>query len=120
MEKLERIIAPNGKLWSEMKKKTKKRVSRTGKAGIVRLRGADKKELREQVYDRAQGMCELKLKGCKRYAGWKSGHLAHIQGTGAGGSDTPENTNWSCDHCHFLSHAYGKDGQKPCPRREKA
>ena len=94
------------------RKSKRARKSRVGKLGIVRLDAQGMAELRARVYDRAGGLCELKLPGCWRYAGWKSGELCYIKSRGAGGSDTEENTQWGCAHCHSKPH---NCGGKPCP-----
>ena len=81
-------------------------VTRTGR---VVLRGMDKTKLRHDVCKRAGGRCELlKPDGtrCNRFAPWDGighGELVHIVASGKGGSDTLENTQWSCglpDSCH--------------------
>lgn len=74
----------------------------------IRLHGPEKTELRQRVYWRANGFCEM----CGIYTPWKSGHLVHVQGVGAGGSDSEENTKWGCAGCHNKLH---NAGGKPCP-----
>jgi hypothetical protein len=76
-------------------------------SGTVRLYGPDKLELRGKVFQRSNGFCEAKLKGCQGYTPWLHGHLAHIKSRGAGGADTEENTLWACGSCHLLSHQKG-------------
>jgi 5-methylcytosine-specific restriction endonuclease McrA len=98
----------------------RKKQSRVGKVtGTVRLYGVDKSKLREEVYLRARGFCELRLEGCGGYATWKSGHLAHVVSLGAGGPDSESNCKWSCSACHIRSHVYGVDGVKPVPTKAK-
>lgn len=88
----------------------------------VRLTGPEKSKLREQVYLRAKGFCEVtdangkKFPGCNGYTPWKSGHLVHVLGVGAGGSDTEENTWWGCQNCHDRLH---NAGGKPCPPKPR-
>jgi len=75
------------------------------RSGRVILKGADMTALRWTVYHRASGRCEVKANGrrCNKFApfdGYGHGELAHVQGRGRTGSDTPENTLWSCRSCH--------------------
>ena len=80
-----------------------------GKTGRLRLKGQELADLRRRVFTRDGWMCCE----CGRVCSWTSGHLAHIQSRGAGGSDTEENTRLLCRFCHFLEHA----GGKPVPRK---
>ena len=73
--------------------------------GKIRLYGAKLMELREKVYDRSMGVCELKLKGCEWYAGWKSGELHHKVHRSLGGSDTIDNCLFVCKSCHRKEHS---------------
>lgn len=117
--RLSRSSSMKGLTRKRMNAVSKKRSkSRVGKLGIVRLARKDMTELREQAYDRAQGICEMKLPGCKKYAGWLSGHLAHIR-TKRNNGDRLDNVQWACDSCHGISHQYGPSGQKPCPPKER-
>ena len=97
----------------------KSRKAKVGKyTGRVRLDAEGMKELRITVYERARGLCEMKLKGagCQVYAGWVSGELAHYpKSRGAGAGDTPEETVWACKPCHRYQH-----NPKPCPPKPKA
>jgi hypothetical protein len=96
--------------------KPRKPLRREGKVtGTVRLTGIEKSALREQAYLRTNGHCE----DCGVYAPWKSGdlwsgHMAHIQGVGAGGSDVETNVLWLCAACHGKRH---NAGGKPCPAK---
>jgi hypothetical protein len=97
----------------------RKKVSRVGKAtGTVRLVGADRSALKDRVYLRCNGFCEIRKECRGQYVPFKDGHLFHVLGVGAGGADTEENTKYSCPACHNIWHAYGKSGQKPVPRKE--
>lgn len=86
--------------------KRKARKARIGHfSGTVRLDAAGMAELRARVYDRARGICEMKLPGCWHYAGWLSGQLAHWpKSRGAGAGDTEAETVWACSHCHHMQH----------------
>lgn len=76
------------------------------RSGRVILKGQDMTDLRRAVYARAQGRCEVKRtngKRCNTFApfdGFGHGELAHLIGRGRTGSDTLENTCWSCRECH--------------------
>jgi hypothetical protein len=69
----------------------------------------EKGVLRLAVYERAQGICELRLgpkciKGVLRFTGVSPlfyGHLVHIKSRGAGGKWTMENCRWGCVECHI-------------------
>jgi hypothetical protein len=80
------------------------------RTGRVVLFGADKTNLRREVYARAGGRCENVLgtgKRCNKYASWDGvgkGDLAHVTHRGKGGSDTLENTRWNCRECHKQQH----------------
>ncbi len=70
----------------------------------IRLEGDDLTALRQQRFD----MDGWKCKTCGRKVyddepDWspRKAQLRHIQGRGVGGSDTIENTETSCQECHF-------------------
>ncbi len=69
-----------------------------GKLGIIRLKGPALAALRRARF----AMDHWKCADCGRSVSWASGHLAHIVGRGAGGSDTMENTRTKCDDCHLV------------------
>lgn len=93
----------------------RKEPQRVGKVSHqVRLSGPPKSALREAVYLRAKGMCEIRLPGCGGYTPWKSGEMAHVRSVGSGGSDELANCVWSCQNCHRKSH---NCGGKPCPAK---
>ena len=69
-----------------------------GKLGIIRLKGPALAALRRARFT----MDRWKCVDCGRPVSWASGHLAHIVGRGAGGSDTMENTRTKCDDCHLV------------------
>jgi 5-methylcytosine-specific restriction endonuclease McrA len=71
-----------------------------GKTGRLRLKGEALAALRRRVFTRDKWCCCV----CGEPCGWVSGHLAHIQSRGAGGSDTEENTRLLCAFCHDAEH----------------
>ena len=71
-----------------------------GKTGRLRLKGQALEDLRRRVFTRDRGRCAICFTACS----WTSGHLAHIQSRGAGGSDTEENTRLLCGDCHRAEH----------------
>lgn len=81
---------------------------RVGKLGRVRLKGPAMAELRHFVFVRDGGRCVLCGQGVIEESGlWASMHLMHKTSKGAGGSDTPENTECGCLKCHMGSHNCG-------------
>ena len=90
-----------------------------GKLGIVRLYGADLTALRRRVYERDGGRCQYMWDGdpnkkCNKLLPFDGdlftrAHMAHIQGKGAGGSDTEANTRLLCYFHHIIvEHGGGK------------
>ena len=88
-----------------------------GKLGIVRLYGDDLAALRRRVYERDKGQCQfVEEKGgrCLKALPFDGdvftrAHMAHIQGKGAGGSDTEANTMIACYFHHIVvMHCGGK------------
>lgn len=79
----------------------------------------EKTVLRWQVYQRAEGRCELNLskdcvQGVLEWTGpdpWSHGHLVHLRSRGAGGDWTVENCRWGCFQCHLG--AMHTEGKKP-------
>jgi hypothetical protein len=107
---------------------SKKRRSRVGKLGTVRLVGRDMELLRYQAFIRSGGYCEMTREGkrCLWPITFESMELAHIKSRGAGGSDVLDNVLCSCKlrsdfkpGCHKLQHAGGKPVQakEPFPVR---
>ena len=81
----------------------------------VRLYGKDRQDLRTRVYNRDGGRCVRCGRPVLLATGWwASMHLSHKQGVGAGGSDTEENTESLCLHCHLE----GEHNPKPCPSKD--
>lgn len=69
----------------------------------------EKEQLRQFVYDRAGGRCELHLladciQGILPWAGgvFERAHLAHMKSRGAGGKWTETNCKLSCWRCHLV------------------
>lgn len=68
---------------------------------------AEKKALRWAVYERARGICELRLMpGCLGPVPFNGslrvrGHLVHLKSRGAGGKWDMENCRWGCAVCHL-------------------
>jgi len=88
--------------------KRKPKRDKTFKDGRKRL--ANKSELRRQVYERAEGRCEVIEDGfrCGADAPWDGwltvrGHLAHNR-HGAYRSDEPTCCHWSCASHHLRFH----------------
>ncbi len=71
-----------------------------GKTGRLRLRGDALAALRRECFTRDGWRCV----DCLRPVSWASGHMAHIQSRGAGGSDVLENVRTKCMLCHHLEH----------------
>jgi hypothetical protein len=82
---------------------------------------AEKAAIRQAVYDRAQGKCEIrKHEDCskERVLPWDGdvfnrGHLVHIKSRGAGGSWEMDNLLLGCPPCHLIS--LHIEGFKPEP-----
>lgn len=96
--------------------KKKRPEIRVGKVtGKIRLSGLALERLRERVYRRDGGRCQWK--GCGEIlplygSVFTRAHLAHIQGRGAGGSDTAENTRILCYTHHIeIEHTKGKESK---------
>lgn len=82
----------------------------------IRLKGKAYTKFRKAVHDRALGRCEscgcyapLLVDGC--FDVFTCGHVSHIVGRGAGGSDTLDNAKWECHDCHILG-KHGPQWQK--------
>ena len=83
----------------------------------VRLKGKAVESLREKVWARAGGRCEICFKEVPLEGNLLTRmHLAHKKSRGAGGGDTLANTRCLCPKCHILSH---NCGGKPCPKKGK-
>lgn len=74
----------------------------------IRLSGPKLTALRQKVYDRAGGICEVGRAGCGGFAGWDYGHMHHKQHRSLGGSDSLDNCAWSCPHCHREEHGVNR------------
>jgi hypothetical protein len=90
-----------------------------------------RKKIRLAVFERAGGMCELKLrddclKGPLPFEGSKvdrtfydHGHLVHMKSEGAGGKTDLENCRWGCWRCHLLGLHNGETRDaKPVPAKQ--
>ena len=90
-----------------------------------KLSQKDTANVREAVYYRDHGRCQLRLHpDCLGVQLPLHGpvtvrfHAAHIKGEGAGGAFTLENLQGACYLCHIeREHLWGKSGIKPCPKK---
>lgn len=93
-----------------LRKIPRKPKSRTvWRSGRVILKGAEMTQLRRDVFERAEGRCEVATHWgrCNTYAawdGWQHGELSHRIDKAHGGSDSIENCLWSCAPCHRRRH----------------
>lgn len=88
-----------------------------------------RKKVRLAVYERAGGLCELKLRndcvrGVLAFKGetpWDHGHLVHKKSEGSGGKTDMENCCWGCWKCHLLGLHRGEydEMNKPCPPKQR-
>lgn len=76
----------------------------------IRLTGRAYTLLRMEVYKR-DGRCCV---DCHKFLQFEEAHLCHIISKGAGGSDTPENTQIKCADCHIKEHGprWGPSGER--------
>lgn len=72
------------------------------RSGKIRLNGREMAQLRQDCFVRSRGFCENSIDGkrCLTRVNWVTGHLAHIQSRGRGGSDSKENCLFVCVPCH--------------------
>lgn len=106
-----------------MKRSAIRRVRPTLRRGELTSR--EKEAIRRQVYADCAGHCELNLSPeCKRgflpYEGdtpWDHWHLVHRRNKRMWGWGR-DNLCGGCHVCHLVVlHSYGKDGNKPCPKK---
>ena len=71
-----------------------------GKLGRIRLKGEALAALRRECFTRDGWACV----DCGVKVSWVSGHMAHIQSRGAGGSDVIGNVRTKCGDCHHAEH----------------
>lgn len=100
--------------------------SRRTKPRPGRLQGADMAKLRNDVFDRDEGLCHRELADgtiCGRLTlfnappEWDSSfHLAHRKGKRMWG-DYLETTQCECGEHHRMFHNYGPSMKKPCPKK---
>jgi hypothetical protein len=77
--------------------------------GHVYLHGRDVEIVRLRIFERDNGICQLRLPGCKGRADWEWGDLEHEQGgLGLKRCWCDHNLRWSCKPCHRK-----KDGRFP-------
>lgn len=77
-----------------------------------RLKGAEMAELRDAVYLRDNGRCQM----CGKWCGEGDWDLSHKRGKRMWG-DSLETTEVACKTCHQIFHSYGKTMTKPCPKK---
>lgn len=100
----------------KVSKRRRQRSGKPGKLGIVRLYGKAKLALRWDCYERDKHLCVK----CKKWLPFDGSlmqrmHMAHIQGTGAGGSDVLSNVRTLCYDDHIAKEHNA--GGKPCPKK---
>jgi hypothetical protein len=76
------------------------------KIKAIRLEGKEYTKFREEVFLHFGGICQ----DCKKFFPLRDnsgqfdlfncGHVSHIKGRAAGGSDTLDNVKWRCFGCH--------------------
>jgi hypothetical protein len=71
--------------------------------------GLDMEALRQAVFNRSRGYCEMRIRGmlghrCNRNISWETFELHHEPSLGQGGCDTLEGTMASCRRCHHARH----------------
>jgi hypothetical protein len=74
--------------------------------GHVYLHGKDVEIVRLRIYERDNGICQLRLPGCKGRADWDyGGEMHHIKGgLGLQRCSCDHNLQWVCFSCHRNSH----------------
>ena len=97
---------------AEMLEKFPKHVKVGDVTGCVRLTGPALSALRQDVYDRDKGTCQI----CRQHVRdgfpeYQKYDLAHIKSRGSGGSDLPSNCRTLCHRCHMKEHS-GKIDRK--------
>lgn len=122
--------------------KSKRKKTRTGKTGTVRLGKKDMDASRTTLYFAAKGYCQMReillaelkertdmkpdhkliaaatiRQNCWDWVSLAHGHDAHLKAKRNNG-DGLDNRIWSCPPCHLNGdhNAYGK----PCPKKVKA
>lgn len=78
-----------------------------------RLKGEALERLRRECFERAGGLCQLRISlDCTVWSGWDFGHMHHEKHKSLGGKDESSNVLWACPTCHWLEH-----NPKPCPSK---
>ena len=79
----------------------------------VILRGVDVEDARHRIYERDQGMCQLKLsKHCLGKMSFETCELEHLMGGTADRCWCDHNLRIACRPCHII-----KDGRHPWPEK---
>jgi 5-methylcytosine-specific restriction endonuclease McrA len=92
----------------------RKRRSKVGKLGILRLAGKDMEAARRRVFERDGYRCVR----CGRSVTWESGELAHRR-TKRNHGDADSNMEVSCKRCHRVEHGLKwSNGRQGSPKRE--
>jgi hypothetical protein len=75
--------------------------------GKTYLFGADMHALRQRVFDRSRGYCEMRSQGvgCQSRITWETMELHHQPTRAQGGDDSEGATKASCRRCHSAFHA---------------
>ena len=90
------------------KTEIRKRRSKPRRGALSR---EEKHSIKQAIYDRAGGQCELRLspqciRGVLPFDGpdpWSHAHLVHLKSRGAGGDWSAGNLRNGCWHCHLVS-----------------
>ena len=96
-----------------------------------KLTAAERNAVRLAVYERAKGMCELRIRpDClsrfstvplpfKGSTPWDHGHMVHKRSEGAGGKTDLDNCVWGCHKCHLIGVHRGERSptDKPVPAK---
>ena len=119
-----------GSVWATMREKYAAKPAKAispvrKKPRKGKLSQKDTANVREAVYYRDHGRCQIHLHpDCLGVQLPLHGpvtvrfHAAHIKGEGAGGAFTLENLQGACYLCHIeREHLWGKSGIKPCPKK---
>lgn len=99
---------------AEVQRRCPKQVHIGKVSGQVRLYGPAWDYLREVVWQRERGLCQVNRKPVTLTKGqWHSMHAAHIHSKGAGGSDLPSNIRCLSLAAHGREHAGDRSAYPP-------